>query len=401
MSHAADNNGQDPSSFLFSSPKSCSAPLRAVIRLRSHHALCLLGIGLLATLSGCLGKLDEQTMELDLPTEQQGVDNSEIKQRLDSALVYTLNERELDTGTQAAWQILHGVLAFQKDFEVNHDGEQVSVIEHVVRGGAINGWDVRPGHLYDPENNRRGLISEMAPGSKAGQGHHDQWLAILSQCDLPESQEIQVGEDKFTMRDFVEQVKWDVPRNVDAEYSWTLIGLTQYEPSDSKWIASDGKEWSIERLLQSEVDQKVGSGACGGTHRLIGITMTLNRHLAQGGELTGVWEQAKAVIDNAVAQAKTHQNGDGTFSTNYITTVGSSPDLAANLGATGHVLEFLSLALPKEQLEEPWMRNATLAMCDIFDRTESIDLECGALYHAAHGLVLYREKVFGERSYRE
>ena len=33
----------------------------------------------------------------------------------------------------------------------------------------------------------------------------------------------------------------------------------------------------------------------------------------------------------------------------------------------------------------------------IGERTRELDLECGALYHAAHGLVLYRERVWGER----
>jgi hypothetical protein len=37
-------------------------------------------------------------------------------------------------------------------------------------------------------------------------------------------------------------------------------------------------------------------------------------------------------------------------------------------------------------------------LCAIFRKTREIDLECGALYHAAHGLSLYREKVYGPRA---
>jgi hypothetical protein len=36
-------------------------------------------------------------------------------------------------------------------------------------------------------------------------------------------------------------------------------------------------------------------------------------------------------------------------------------------------------------------------LCDQFKRTRPIDLECGALYHAAHGLQLYRARRFGPR----
>ena len=77
---------------------------------------------------------------------------------------------------------------------------------------------------------------------------------------------------------------------------------------------------------------------------------------------------------------------------------GSSPDLAQNLGTTGHILEFLALALTDEQLKEPWVRRAAANLCDLFRRTRNVPLECGALYHAAHGLVLYRSRMFGPRS---
>ena len=40
-------------------------------------------------------------------------------------------------------------------------------------------------------------------------------------------------------------------------------------------------------------------------------------------------------------------------------------------------------------------------MCDLFRKTEKLPLECGALYHAAHGLVLYRERVFGPHDWSD
>src|SRR5690606_24663592 len=62
--------------------------------------------------------------------------------------------------------------------------------------------------------------------------------------------------------------------------------------------------------------------------------------------------------------------------------------------ATGHILEFLTAALSQDELEEPWVRRAALKVSEIFVKTKDIPLECGALYHAAHGLVLYRARIF-------
>lgn len=371
--------------------------MRLSRRFGGWMTVWLVFIAGLPCFSGCLNTV--ATEEESAGSAIQGAENESLRERIDEVLTHTLQERTLSVEEQAAWQILHGVLAYQRDFEVQH-GDQISpAIDYLLAGGEINGWTVRPGKVLDSETGERGLIAVMEPGTKTGQGHYDQWLAILAQSNLPLEQQIKVGQTTYTVRGFVEQVKWDVPRNADGEYSWTLIGLTAYEPTDAQWTASDGQEWSIERLLRAELSNDIGEGACGGTHRLIGIAMALDRHVANGGEVTGVWEQAQQTIRAAVEMARQTQNPDGTFSTNYITLPGSSPDLSQNLGSTGHVLEFLSIALSEAELGSEWVRRAAAAMCNIFERTQGVPLECGGLYHAAHGLVLYRERAFGPRRY--
>ena len=127
--------------------------------------------------------------------------------------------------------------------------------------------------------------------------------------------------------------------------------------------------------------------------------MALNRHVEQGGEVTGVWQRADELIKASVENAKQYQNPDGSFSTNYFERPGQSRDLAQNLGTTGHIVEFLTLALTKEELQQPWVKRAVANMCGLFSKTKEIPLECGALYHAAHGLVVYRDRVYGVRKY--
>ena len=100
-------------------------------------------------------------------------------------------------------------------------------------------------------------------------------------------QSLKVGDQSVTMRDWVTQSQLDVPRNVIREYSWTLIALSCYIPTSATWTALDGQAWSIERLVQIEADQELGSSACGGTHRLIGLTKTLARHRSEGGKSRG------------------------------------------------------------------------------------------------------------------
>lgn len=367
--------------------------------LRIPLSWCLAATLAVASMLGCgAAPVDP------LPAAPASVEPKEadLQATLDETLDNVFEHRSLSLERNAAWQILHGVLAYRQAFLVAKEAgkedaaaTRVSAVQHILEGGAMRGWDVRPGVRL--ANGRRGLRVQMEVGSKAGQGHADQWFAILAQCDLPLDQTVQVGEQTFTIEDMLGQIQFDVPRNESAEYSWTLIGLTKYLPTTAEWQAIDGKTWSVERLVEIELEHDLHSSACGGTHRLIGIATACNRRLEDGEPIEGVWEQAELRLAEAIEQAKRLQNPDGSFSTRYLARPSTSPDLAQNLGASGHVLEFLAVSMSPEELREPWVQNAVLYLCDLLERTKDLPLECGALYHAVHGLVLYRELVYGPR----
>jgi hypothetical protein len=125
----------------------------------------------------------------------------------------------------------------------------------------------------------------------------------------------------------------------------------------------------------------------------------LNRHVAQGGEITGGWKLAHDRIQESLDRAREYQNSDGSLSSNYLERPGRSADLVENLGATGHIFEFVVLAVPESEIRDEWIKRAALFLCGVLDRTTEVPLECGALYHGVHGLVLYRERLFGPRKF--
>ena len=285
---------------------------------------------------------------------------------------------------------------------MEHKGKKVSAVDHILSGGLMQGWTTEPPVLLNPVAKRYGLRAVVESGTGTGQGHPDQWFAVLSQCDLKSAQKIKIANHVFTMDDYVRMVQHDVFRNEPQEYSWTLIGLTRYLPTDATWKAGDNQTWSIERLLKIEVDQDDEErhlGACGGSHRLIGMVMTLNRHIKRKGKIEGIWARTQARVTDAIETAKRYQNPDGTLSSNYFERPGTTPDLRQVLSSTGHTVEFLALAMSKEELKQEWVQRAVLSLCKIFRKSKDFDLNCGPLYHAAHGLALYRERVFGKRRY--
>lgn len=342
--------------------------------------------------AGCVGRVDTSAVTPTTPASQ--LSDEQLRDRLDESIMIGLKHRRLNLKDHAAWQIVHGAMAFQRAFPVEKDGQLVSAIDYVLAGGTMKGWEFEPGEML-PSTGRRGLRAVLAPGSKEGQGHPDQWLGYLAECGLPPEQTIVVGSDTFTLADLIAQVEWDVPRNGTREYSWTVMGLSAYRPPAYTWVASDGETWSLEKLVQIESEHDLTTSACGGCHRLFALAMAVNRHLAQGGKLEGGWLAAQQKIDASVQRAFEYQNPDGSFSSNYFDRPGTTADLAQSLSATGHIFEFLTAALPEDQLQQPAMHRAAVRLCEILEKTKGIPLECGALYHAAHGLLLYRQRVYG------
>jgi hypothetical protein len=146
-----------------------------------------------------------------------------------------------------------------------------------------------------------------------------------------------------------------------------------------------------------EAEADLSTSACGGAHRLYGLIAALKKHLTSTGgspaNLTGGWAAAAETIDAAIDRARRFQQADGSFSTHFFDRPGTSADAIAKLGATGHIFEVLVLALDDEQLAEPWVTRAAARLVTLLEQTADVDVECGALYHAAHGLLLYRQRI--------
>ncbi|HEX5106770.1 MAG TPA: ADP-ribosylation factor-directed GTPase activating protein isoform b [Pirellulaceae bacterium] len=324
--------------------------------------------------------------------------DDEILRQIDEALEYTYEKRRLSVNEQAAWQIIHGALAFKREFLVSDGTQDVSAVNYVLAGGKMKGWNLRRGDLLDESTMRYG-VKALVDEDKQGQGHCDQWMGYLSDCHLPLDETVMVEGQPHTIQDWIDQIQLDVVENPTDEYSWTLMCLTAYYPTDYTWKAKDGSEWSIEKLVEIELGHDLDQSACGGTHRMTGMTMAYNRRLAAGKPMEGVWAQLGERIKECQRKAREYQNEDGSLSSNYFARPGKAADLALMVGSAGHVMEFLATSMDKEELQQEWVKRAVLDVCKVFRKTKAVDVECGALFHAAHGLVLYREKVYGPRTF--
>ncbi len=312
--------------------------------------------------------------------------DEELKRQIDEAIDFNAG-RYMNAADHAAWQIVHGILAYGRGLKIYVNGELVSALDHLLAGGELRGWVIKEGD--------HGVETTLELGSKSGQGHEDQWIGYIAQTGLGPDEPIVVAGKAHKFGELLTQAQWDVYEGMEA--SWTLMALSVYVPAATTWGAKDGQTWSVERLIEMEAEADLTAAACGGSHRMSGIAMALNRRLEDGGELAGGWKKADDKVQECIRKSREHQQPDGTFSTNYWIRPSTSPDAALRLNVTGHQLEFLAIATSEAQLKEPWIRQAAEALVQLLDETRELPVECGGLYHAIHGLELYRLRMFGPR----
>ncbi len=319
------------------------------------------------------------------------VDAGDLCVRIDRVVAHARDSRLLDQRVTGAWQVVHGILAFGDELPLATAEGKTTALAWLLDGGALRGWRLRPG--------REGVVATIEEGSTTGQGHPDQWIGYLAQCGLEGlsvDTPISVNGKPHTLRDLLTQAQADIRPGREA--TWTLMALAAWLPPESPWTSSDGRTWTIEDVVAMEAAADIDGAACGGCHRLFGLVQALAAHrdgAGPAGSEHGGWADAEARIESCIEIARRHQQPDGSFSVHFFERPGTSADVFARLGATGHIFEFLAAALDDERLAEPWVTRAATRLVTLLEQTADVDVECGALYHAVHGLRLYRQRICG------
>ena len=328
--------------------------------------------------------------------QQAQVSRDPLLDQVDEAILIN-QSRYLDVGQHTPWQILHGILAYRNEYQLRSNGRKVSAIEFISNQGRFRGD-------YWFEKTPYGGRAHPYNGTPYDfEGHVNQSLAILSMSNLPLDHKFIVADGQtVTMADMVNHAKLNTSSNVET--TWTLWFLSQYLEPDDEWMNAVGEPWSIERLVQtnaeaplvrqSQPDAELRSVApCGGCHQLFALALARNAYVRKHGRPRGAWLRADMKLRGYIAAAPRHQNRDGSFSTKYFAAFEYSDDFVTRIRASGHMLEWLMAALPQQQLGERWVRTGIQTLCrDLIDNART-SADPGALYHAVHALVLFRERI--------
>lgn len=306
---------------------------------------------------------------------------NKVRRTLKSYYRKPLNSREHDP-----WEMMHGMLAYGIHSRTRQNGPQGEMITSV-------GW-----LCYNKPCKRLTLLYATPEGelrAKQGvglQGHMGQFLAMLAQCQVSRDYPIRVGEKEFAIEDLIEAEKTTC--YTKTELTFKLISLMHYLDSDEKWVNDQGMEWDIPKLIHEELAQPIRGAACGGTHRLAGLSLAARTRVSRGEPLDGEYARAAQFVEKYHNYAFRLQNRDGSLSTEWFRGRGDEDDIDRRIKTTGHILEWLIYSLSDEQLRYSRTVRAVNYLSNLMLSNYSHDWEIGPRSHAIHALKLYDERMF-------
>jgi hypothetical protein len=294
--------------------------------------------------------------------------------------------KPLNSKDNDPWESMHGMLAYGVNSRIHDGGPNGQLITSV-------GW-----LCYNKPCKGQTLLYVTPSGelrAKYGvglQGHLGQFLAMLAQCHVSPDYPIHVGDHEFTVKDLIEaEKKTCYPK---SELTFKLIALQHYADLNDKWVNDQGLDWDFSKLISEELAQPIRGAACGGTHRLSGLSLVVKARLRRGEPLDGEYEKADEFVKKYQQYAFRLQNRDGSLSTQWFRGAGDEEDIKRRMKTTGHILEWLCYSLSDEQLRQPQTVRAVTYLANLMYSNYDAEWEIGPRSHATHALLLYDQRVF-------
>lgn len=297
------------------------------------------------------------------------------------------SHRPLNTRDHTPWEIMHRIVAYGVDAQIGRGGskgEQVNAIAWLACGAECKGEKLV-------------LVEKDRPVVRKGprvQGHPGQFLAILAQSRAQRDYGFRVGGKDFSLQDLIQSEQLGCREN--TELTFKLIAFMYYLDSEATWKNDAGQDWSIRRLIREEIKAPINGAACGGTHRLMGLSYAWRERERRGEPLDGEFLDAKKHVEKYQQQAWAAQNRDGSLSTEWFKGKGARQDLDRRVQTTGHILEWLAYSVDERELTSPRMVKCVRYLVDVLSAERKKPWEIGPLGHALHSLAIYDERLFAE-----
>lgn len=283
--------------------------------------------------------------------------------------------------TRSPWGVMHNSLAWGVQGEILIDGKRHNSISSLCENQTL-----KTVKILKAEEGK--LVPIEGPGL---QGHPGQLLAILAQNAIAAQQPIRFDGLEFTVEDLIEFEKSSCA--TEKELTFKLLALNHYCGTNAEWKNAQDEDWSVERLLREELKQPINGVTCGGTHRLMAIGLAIEKRRREAEKLDGIWESAATYLSDYHDYAFSLMNPDGSFSTDWFERRAAASDMQKRLQTTGHVLEWMVVTLPVEEMENEKLQRSIYYLSQLLQTDIGEPWSIGPRAHALRALRLYKLRV--------
>ena len=183
------------------------------------------------------------------------------------------------------------------------------------------------------------------------QNKPSQFLALLAMSNIKEVYEIRVDGGAYTISNLIAAEKEAIRSG--SNLSLTLVGLSFYVQPGDRWKNDRGETWSLEKMINSELNRSIDQGTSDVTDWLLGLSSAVQVFASEEGRIPSSVELARKQIGTYHEFILSIQNEQGLWHPNFFLYKGVSDNLYETLYASGHVLRFLAHSLPESELRSP------------------------------------------------
>ena len=220
---------------------------------------------------------------------------------------------------------------------------------------------------------------------------------MLALGAVPAEYPVRSGNITRTVADLVEYEKLECQAGTDL--SLKLIALSHYVDQPT-WKNRLGESWSVRKMVDQELSRQDGASEQAVT-KLLALSLALAARQKDPQPLEDEFVRAKKFIDDCQNYALTTQNYDGVWDLPLVAGRSARHDNTSQFLATGQMVEWLALSLPKDRLEDARLAKSVEYLIGMFNSPNyrgrfpaANGQELAAMAHAAHALVIYDARVF-------
>lgn len=223
-----------------------------------------------------------------------------------------------------------------------------------------------------------------------------------SNRDSSQTSSIPRGKKHFDVQDLVEFEKKNC--RWEKDLSQTLIALSYYLPPDAEWVAGDGETWTLERIVQNELERPFELGEAASANQLLGLLCAIRcwQMHTNHAPLTDSGEKANAYLQRFQKFVLEIQNDIGVWHPEFFKKKGVTPNQPTEmLLASGHILRWLVTITPRSELNDPRIFKAVTTLNELleyqltyWDPSNASGTEIEGIMAALHALTIYEKRRF-------